>query len=79
MPTIRMNKTRTNPDRKAGKLYNVPWPESWDLVRDGWAEYEYVPEPKIPALNASEPVTATAASAERAALKRSTSKPRVPK
>jgi hypothetical protein len=50
-----MKTTREKPDRKAGRLYNVEWPESWELVRDGWAEYEYVPEPKIPALASAEP------------------------
>lgn len=55
MPTIRMKVTREKPSRKAGKLYNVEFPESWELVRDGYAEHEYVPESKVEALTAAEP------------------------
>ena len=55
MPTIRMKTTTEKPVRRKGKLYDVPFPESWELVRDGLAEHEYVPESKLDVLTASEP------------------------
>lgn len=55
MPFVRMTSDTTNPPRRKGKLYDVPAPENWHLVRDRLAEHEYVPEAKRAALTASEP------------------------
>lgn len=53
MPTILM--TRDAPGRLAGKLYQVTQSEGWELVRDGFAVWQYVPQPKADALPSSEP------------------------
>lgn len=52
MPSIRMK--RDAPHRFAGKLYNVDMPEAWELVRDGLADWEYVPEKKMEELASEE-------------------------
>lgn len=53
MPTILM--TRDGPGRLSGKFYQVTQAEGWELVRDGFAIWQYVPESKANALPSSEP------------------------
>ncbi len=69
MPAIRMKADTTEPRRLSGKLYAVDGAEGWPIVRDGLAEWEYVPESKIGALAAAEaaaePAPATKARTER--------------
>lgn len=47
MPTSRKPAIRLKAD---GKLYVVDRAKGWELVRDGFAEWEYVPEAKHDAL-----------------------------
>lgn len=53
MPTILM--TRDGPGRLAGKFYQVTQAEGWELVRDGFAMWQYVPESKTGTLTSCEP------------------------
>lgn len=69
MPQIRMKADHTDDaraSRKAGAVYNVTQEEGWPLVRDGHAEWTYVPEDKVADLFHAEPKKADPA-AKRAA------------
>jgi len=67
MTTSRRPVIRVKADQK---LYAVDGATGWELVRDGFAEWEYVPESKLDGLPELESASA------RAAFKRSTRKPR---
>lgn len=54
MPTVRMNTDSSKPPRTAGKLYNIDNPEAGTLVRDGFADWEYVAESKVAALTSED-------------------------